>query len=424
MKLSTRLSGLTVFLNNRTAFLLLFAAIAGVKLALSAVAPASFDLQSLPAIGFSASPWVVVENSIFESWKVVTGSNSTYAAWTTATPSNMGDPFRVLSILLRLPAFISDILISAGLYLAAIKITGSAQVGRLASLAWFLNPFTLLAAELLSVPDVLVAMFTVVSVLCLLWHKPILSSVFLAGSIGLKLYPILLLPAFFLYVHVEFKAKLRYELCLLASGIVGIIAYLSWLLEGATLSVTDFTTYTPVSQPLGVLSIFSSHIPLSVSMAAVVTIYFLAYYYADNANPTSNLIGTVIVVLLSYFILSDFYAQYFIWTLPFITLDFTLFNRRRFRILLALLLSLFGTWLLASGVFVTPSGYSLLMIQLEGSALPAYATALHRFLQDPVTQYVVFPVVADVMYAFALVYLLSIIKHWNWGMQARTSKRR
>jgi hypothetical protein len=159
-------------------------------------------------------------------------------------------------------------------------------------------------------------------------------------------------------------------------------------------------------------------------MAAVITVYFLAYYYADDSNRTRNLIGTVIVVLLSYFTLSDFYAQYFIWTLPFITLDFTLFNRRRFRIFLALLLFLFGAWLLASGVFATSSGYSLLLMQLEGNSLPPYATALQRFLQDAVTQYVVFPVIVDAMYAFALVYMLSIVKHWNWGRQVRTGIRR
>jgi hypothetical protein len=424
MKLTTqRLSRLTVFLNDRTAFLILFAAVGGVKLALCALAPASFELRSLPAIGFSASPWVILENGIFEAWKMVTGSNSSYSAWASATPTAMDGYLRLLSVLLRLPAFICDILMSAGLYLTAIRITGSVQLGRVTSLAWFLNPFTLFAAELLAVPDVLVALLTLFSVLCLLCRRPILSSVLLACSIGLKLYPILLLPAFLIYIQTEFQTKRRYELCLLAGGTFGIVAYLSWLLQGAKLTVSDFTTYTAVSQPFGVLSIFSSHVPLSVAMAVVVAAYFLAYYYAADSSPTRTLIDTLIVVLLTYFALSDFYGQYFIWTLPFITLDFTLFNRRRFGISLGLLLFLFGTWLLASGAFATPSGYSLLLIQLEGSAIPSYSVALQKFLQDAVTQYVVFPVMADVMYAFALVYLLSIVKHWNWGRRVRKNNR-
>jgi len=419
-----RLSGLAIFLNDRIAFLLLFTAVAGIKLTLSAIAPASYDLQMLPASGFSASPWIVIENGLFEAWKVVTSSKISYAAWASATPLTMDGYLRLLSGLLRLPAFICDILMSVGLYLMALKITGSVQLGRLTSLAWFLNPYTLFAAELLAVPDVLVALLTLFSILSLLWHRPILSSVLLACSIGLKLYPILLLPAIFIYMHRNFEKKRWYELCLIANGFLGIVAYLSWLFQGyLSLLVDDFTTYTPVSQPFGVLSIFSSHIPLSVAMAAVVAVYFLAYYYAENSSSTRNLVHTLIVVLLTYFVLSDFYAQYFIWTLPFIILDFTLFSRQRLRLFVILLLFLFGTWLLTSGVFATPSGYSLLLIPLEGPSLPSYSTAIQKFLQDQVTQYIVLPLMADALYAFALMYLLSLVKHWNWTGQVRTDSR-
>jgi hypothetical protein len=131
----------------------------------------------------------------------------------------------------------------------------------------------------------------------------------------------------------------------------------------------------------------------------------------------------LIVVLLTYFVLSDFYAQYFIWTLPFIILDFTLFSRQRLRLFVILLLFLFGTWLLTSGVFATPSGYSLLLIPLEGPSLPSYSTAIQKFLQDQVTQYIVLPLMADALYAFALMYLLSLVKHWNWTGQVRTDSR-
>lgn len=414
-----RLSVLRVFINDRIAFLVVFAVVAGVKLTLSALAPASYDMQAFPLFGISASPWIVIENNLFEAWKMFTGSNISYAAWTSATPATMDGSLRLLSVLLRLPAFICDILMSLALYLTAFEISGSVQLGRLTSLAWFLNPYTLLAAELLAVPDVLVALLTVFCIWLLLRHRPILSSTLLACSIGLKLYPILLLPAIFIYMHMGPERKLRHELYLLAGGVLGIFAYLSWLLEGATVAVSHFTTYTPVSQPLGVLSILSSNIPLSVAMAAVVALYFLAHYYARYSSPTRNLIDILIVVLLTYFTLSDFYGQYFIWALPFITLDFTLFNRRRLGLIVTLLLFLFGTWLLTSGGFVTPSGYSLLLIQLEGPALPSYSTAIQKFLQDTATQYLVLPLMADAMYAFAVVYLLSIIKHWNWKRQVR-----
>jgi hypothetical protein len=417
-----RLSRLAVFLNNRTAFLLLFVAAAAVKLILSALAPASFDLQSLPVIGFSASPWVVLENGLFEAWKMATGSSISYGEWASATPATMNGSLRFASVLLRIPPFICDVLMSVGLYLTALKITNSIQIGRLTSLAWFLNPFTLFAAELLGVPDVLVALLTVFSILCLLWDRPILSSILLACSIGLKLYPILLLPALFMYIDSKYVTKRRYEFCLVAGGILGIVAYLGWLFASYfSLFLQDFTKYTPVSQPFGVLGVLSSTIPLSVAMAAVVTVYFLAYYYGEYPNPPAKLVDNVIVILLVYFVFSDFYAHYFIWVLPFITLDITSFNRRRLGILVILLVFLFGTWLLTSGFFATPSGYSLLLIQLEGTGLPSYSIVIHKFLQDALTQYIVLPLMADATYAFALIYVLSIIRHWNWTRPLRTN---
>lgn len=306
--LPPRLSRMTFFVNDRTAYLFLLAVSAAIKLTLCAVAPASYDLQALPATGFTASPWVVVENGLFETWKTVTDSNISYGLWATAAPPTMNSYLRLLSVTLRLPAFICDILMSVALYFTTFKITGSVQLGRLASLFWFLNPLTLFAVELLGVPDVLAALLTMLSILCLISRRPILSSILLAFSVGLKLYPILLLPAIFIYMHMQLEAKRRYELCLVASGALGIVAYLSWLLEShLSLIIEDFTTYTPVSTQFGVLSILSSSVPLSLAMAAVAAVYFLAHSYGERSNPTSNLVHTIIVVLLAYFTLSDFH---------------------------------------------------------------------------------------------------------------------
>lgn len=401
------------------AFFALFAVAAAVKLSLSALAPASFELQSWQFFGFDASPWVVIEESLFDIWRILTSSTVSLNLWSSTAPWSMQGDLRLLSLLLRLPAFAFDVLMAVVVYLAAAKFTGNSNVGRLGSLIWFLNPFTLFAAELLAVPDVLVALLTLVSMLYLVREKTLLSSVFLFCAIGLKLYPIILLPAILIYMHKYTLTNRRYHLIPVICGFLGVVAYLSWLLRGAKLTVLYFTTYTPISQPFAVLGVFSSNIPLSVAMAALVVVYFIAWYFAADSSSTSYLIHLFSVVLLTYFLFSDFFAQYFIWVLPFITLDITLFNRRRLGLLVVFLFFLFSAWFINSGGFLTPSGYSLLLIPLEGPGLPSYSIAILKFLQSEVTKFVLLSLTEDAMYAFALVYILAIASHWNWHRRTR-----
>ena len=410
---------LSFFLQNRIAYFALFAVAAAIKLILSALVPASYELETLQYYGFYASPWVVLEGGLFEIWRFLTSSTISLEVWSRISPWAMQGDLRLLSLLLRLPAFASDIMVAVVLYLAAAKFTGNPQFGRLSSLIWFLNPFTLFAAELLAVPDVLVALLTLVSMFYLIRKKTLFSSVILFCAIALKLYPVILLPAILIYMHRYSGMKRRSQLRPIVCGFLGVVAYLSWLLQGSKLTVSLFTTYTPVSQPLAVLGPFSSNIPLSVAMGGLTVVYFLAWYFADDLSSTRYLVHLFSVVLLTYFIFSDFFAQYFIWVLPFITLDITLFSRRRFALLAVLLLFLFGTWFLNSGAFLTPSGYSLLLIPLEGPGIPSYSVAIQEFLQADLTKFVLLTLSEDAMYAFALVYVLVVVSHWNWRRRAR-----
>jgi hypothetical protein len=406
---------------NPTAYFALFGVAAAIKLMLSALAPASFELETWQFFGFYASPWVVIEGGLFQVWRILTSSTISLDVWSKTNPWAMQGDLRLLSLLLRLPAFASDVMMAVALYLAAANFTGKPYLGRLTSLIWFVNPFTLFAAELLAVPDVLVALLTLVSMLYLVREKTLLSSVILCCAIALKLYPIILVPAILIYMHRYSGMKRQSQLWPIVCGFLGVVAYLSWLLWGSKLTVNYFTTYTPVSQPFAVLGVLSSNIPLSVATAALTVVYCVAWYFAQDSSPTGYLVHLFSVVLLTYFIFSDFFAQYFIWVLPFITLDITLFSRRRFALLAVVLIFLFGTWFLNSnsGAFLTPSGYSLLMIPLEGPGVPSYSIAIEGFLQAALTKFVLLTLSEDAMYGFALVYVLVVVSHWNWRRRAR-----
>jgi hypothetical protein len=154
-------------------------------------------------------------------------------------------------------------------------------------------------------------------------------------------------------------------------------------------------------------------------MAALVVVYFLALYFGEDSNPSGYIIHLVTVVLLTYFVFSEFHPQYFIWVLPFITLDVALFSRRRLLLLVIFQLSVFCAWFIDSTGLATPSGYSLLLFPIEGTDLPAYSIAIQQFFRSAVTQFVLASLIQDIMYAFALIYVLAVVSHWNWRRRAR-----
>ena len=181
------------------------AALAAIKLWFSSVTPASFDLQNMTAIlnpTFQNSPWMILERQIFNSWKLATASTDMDAAkWWLTPPGEMTPDLLLLALLFRLPTFLADIGVSLALYLVTMKATQSTELSRLSCLVWFLNPYSFLAAELLGVPDIAVAFLTVLTMLFLRFRRILPAGLCLALAIGLKLYPILLVPVMVLFLR-------------------------------------------------------------------------------------------------------------------------------------------------------------------------------------------------------------------------------
>jgi hypothetical protein len=382
-----------------------------VKALVSLVAPASYPLKDIVAWiegSVALGPWIALDAQIYQFWRSLTMSSVPAATWWLTPPSAMPSDLQLLSFLLRLPSLVLDACVVIALYILVAKY-GSSRQARFASLLWFLNPYTVLAVEMLAVPDIASTFLTVLSVVFLYRQRAVAASLFLAAGIAIKLYPILLLPPILVYCRSRLRISRRSELALVCVSMLGLAGYLLWDFQlGARLVVYVLTEYTPLTQPMSAL--FEHIVATSISPVAValIVLYFSIWLLGKQASISDTILPTFLI----YYVFSDPYPQYYVWALPFMILDIALLRRRHLVILILFLTAIGADWFLSSAGFLTPSGYSLLLFPLSGQNLPWYSQAVGSFLRSSATSVLLVPLLYSGMAALTFIYALEVIHQW------------
>lgn len=387
-------------------------AVSVVKLLISAVAPASMDLRDTVQYVILANPipfgpWMTLDSYLFSLWQFITSTPIVPGQWWNTPPPAMSANLQLLSLLFRLPPFIFDLAIAIVLYFSVAR-QHSVGLGRLACLLWYVNPYTLFAVELLGVPDVAAAFFTLCAIIALVRGRTVIGSVSLALGIALKLYPILLLPPILIYLHRKIGTPISRRIIIVAAALVGLAAYVSWVFPSGVANLFLYE-YSPVTQTL---SLYIPYQPTGVRVSAATLFLVLLYFAIWRFANSSNITDFILPVFLTYFTFTLLYPQYVIWALPFLTLDIVLVKRRRVLLLGLLLTCCFAYWFIRSLAFLTPSGYSLLLFPLSGNNLPWYLQALNSFLKANAVGVVVLPVIEATLYGITFIYALEVIRGW------------
>jgi len=394
------MSRISVIIHNRDVFLAVMTVISAAKLLLSAIEPASFDIRDTIALNSSyrnpLGPWIALYPPLYGH---ITNSTQ-LQTWLFTPPPNMDVNMQLTSLLFRLPVFAFDLATAVVLYYTVKKLASPTE-GRLASLVWFLNPFSMFAVELLGVPDVVATLLIVVAFGLLVSRRPILSGVAIGIGVWVKFFPILLLPPLLLYARMNGLAR-RIQAAVFCLGLTGLAGYLSWILPFGSYYMT---LYTPVTQPMPFIAGFSA-----VNGSAFVLIFFycLLGLFAKKNN---SLLAVLLPTLLVYYAVSNPYPQYLIWALPLMALDVSLVKRSRALLFVLFNAFAFAQWFFTSSGFLTPSGYSLLMIPLGGDVVPWYSRLVTSLLEN-YSSILLLPLVSSGLYACLLVYAADIARSW------------
>jgi len=403
-------SSISLPVRNRNVFLAIVAVVAALKLLFCAVAPASFDLQYITEFAsrhIPVGPWIALYPPLY----MYSASNASLMHEWVVSPPTMSPNLMQVSLLFRLPILAVDIATMIAVYYTG-KNLGSSTAGRLASLIWFANPYSLFAIEGLGVPDVLATLLIVVAFNLLLLRRPLLSGACLGLGVCVKFFPILLIPAFILFAH-RYGSSRKYNVAILFFGLVGLAGYMAWAVFQPPFALDlqnpgYLATYSPVTQPLPFVG---SSDWFSGAFFVLILFYSLLGIFRTRAK---NILGTLLLTILVYYALSNPYPQYFVWAMPLMALDIAFVDRSRTVLFAATYLLAFAQWFLTSAL-ITPSGYSLLMIQMAGtygSNVPWYFRMLGDFLQSQIVASLSLPLVRSGLFASVVIYALDIVRSW------------
>jgi hypothetical protein len=393
---------LSILVQNQNAFVILVTVISGLKILLSAIVPASFDIREIITLvqsgHASIGPWIALYPSLYNH----EASNATLLEqWSLTSPAQMNVNLQLISLSFRLPIFAFDVATLLALCYTG-RALGSVTAGRLAGLIWFMNPYTLFGNELLGVPDALATFLVIASITLLAYRHSLLSSLLLGLGVWIKFFPILLLPPLLLYEH-RSNASRRNEIATVLFGLAGLVGYLQWTLPSSHLYLT---TYSPVGQPFPFIA---GQTAINNSAFVLILFYCLMVFFAKN---TRSLIALLLPSLLVYYAISNPAPQYLVWTIPIMALDVALVNRSRAGLLAIFYVLAFTNWFFISSAFLTPSGYSLLMIPLGGNTLPWYSLAITQLLDNSVVINMLMPLVSSALYASFLAYAIDTARTW------------
>ena len=393
---------LSAVVRNRRVFFCCMAILSIVKLALSAIAPASYDLRDIVTLVASnrlIGPWIVLYPLLYSP---LNATLNQLESWYATTPPAMGLNMQLISLLFRIPIFVFDLAIAGVLYYT-VRRMGSPSQARLASLIWFANPYSFLSTELLGVPDVLATFFVVVAISLLISRRPIWSGIFLALGICTKFYPILLIPPLLIYACSAGVSR-RNRLTIVGSSLVGLFCYLSWVLPFGTEYLTQ---YSPVTQPIPMF--LGSYVTNSYGFVFVLILFYglLGLFARKIDDPFGTLLSTFLV----FYVVSSPYPQYLVWAMPLMAIDVGL-HRQRGALFIAFCSLAFIQWFLVSPALITPSGYSLLMIPFTGDNLPWYSVAIGHLLDTPVVGNLLLPIVSSSLVGIIVFYAVDLSRNW------------
>ena len=236
-------------------------------------------------------------------------------------------PFQIV---MKMPCMLADIAIAISIYIILAK--RGDKSAHLLGVVYALNPVSILISSFHGNLIVIPTLFTLLAYSVLLdgiENNYRLSALILGLAIGLRGYPVLLLPFFIMKIGLSWKRRLAYVLYAIVPTTLSFIPF--FLLDPKALlrevfAYSGFTDYGLAAILRAVYSFQSAALAyglpnnthiflLNSSKWVFIGVYLIILIVSMRGM---SLIRSIIAVFLAfYFIVSGVSSQYFIWVLPF-----------------------------------------------------------------------------------------------------------
>lgn len=394
----------SLFAEDRTLIVLWGVAIA-VKIALATVSAISYDflflLKELIA-GWMKSPvpYVLISGPFYQFWLALPLNHPSLTGWVSGTQFPPGPSAYVLVLMVKLPILVADVF-CAVLLKGIATMYGGRRNGSLAATVWLLNPYVLLTAEMNGSIELISIALTLASILFLMKRRVGVGSFAFGAGIALKLFPIVLIPAMFIYYY-RLK-KVRDLLKIAVAALSGFLVYVAWTSAmGMEFSATllFYTPFTTMASEL-ILTPYASKIGLA-TISALAFSFLLGTFWVVKDE---NLIEVIFAYLLAYMAFYDWFPQYLLWLIPFMTVDLIV-SRRWTKLYYVLLLT--SAFFFSLIMFEFASNISVFFIPTFTKELETFSALLRQVHSDIVMILVVSPILRSIFAGVAIFYSAEI----------------
>jgi uncharacterized membrane protein len=258
---------------------------------------------------------------------------------------------------------------------------GSAKLAQQAVLLWLINPYVTLTTEMWGTWDIVSAFLLLVAVAAFAKSKFLESGISLGLGIAVKMYPLLALPIFLMFLTREkIKSSVRF--------VAGVVA--AYFVSGATPMILAERYGTSVAT-LGQISYFGGNVwgytlefnTIGISILVVTGVLFaIGYFLLWNPRRTS-ILEAVICLYMLVFAFTYWEAHFLVNLLPLLTVFYFTAGRKKLPFL-TYTSSALAFVLLNFGFYWTTWGHSFFFIPNYNPSLQHYSDLLLFIRQWPI----------------------------------------
>jgi len=370
----------------------------------------------------SAPAWPIVMHALIALWNWVTASQGPHFTLHNVETGYVPVDATSLVSLLKAPYVVADVATGVLIYkIVTRQLDGRPERYKLASIAylgWLLNPYNTLAAELIANLDAIAVLCLVAGIYALALGRDKTSAVSIAVGGAVKLFPMFLLPFFFMSIFLRhgWKKAVSYAVFTLGFFILSIVPFVL-ATQGAflrTLFVPEVRTVaqTQVNYTMfyfiggGEIPILYGWPPLYLSVILGILYIFELSKRQDQTE--WSVIEWVYGVLLIYFGFCLWTPHYLLWISPFVMID-TAVWRRSWAWAVLFFSSAFSFMTMTWPAFFFHGGQTLFFFPAQNEWMRSSSTWIPTLKDTTLGQFLLVNVARSVFGGVCAVYLLGMI---------------
>ena len=386
-----------------------------------ALTPLSLDFtRMVDSISQSAtapqalSPYGVLMRGMIAVWLSLPVEHPNIALAWTANHFESSFSIYLLVFLLKLPLLIADITTGLAIYCYLDRTKTDRKA--LGFFTWIINPVVLLFNEMWAPVDLLPTFFLFSAILMVsLGKRRITSLLSFALSIAMKLFPLLILPA----IAIALKNRRKHLFELLLGSTIGVLFYFTWVIAVGFDALTKLQQYDPLTQYLsfeftiGTIGGLGQQVGLgfgqqlvSIGIVAVVVVVVLMFeMWPNGAHLALDGALVTFLVLLAFI---DWWPQYFLWLLPFLSLS-AIVRRGGAKYAMVLCTAALFLALVTFNVYFTDESHAFLFFPVSSDTIQAAVVRFSAFTNNIAVDTVAYAV-RLIFSASSLAYAYEIFK--------------